>query len=119
MAEQCSGAIAKGIPEIGITDHFDLHPLDECSGYFKLAAWAAEFDRVRAEFADRLIVRAGIEIGEPHLFQAETRAYWRNIPLIMRWGRCTGWALKWCSIPSILRGLRMKPLAHSSRSWSA
>lgn len=79
MAEQCSGAIAKGIPEIGITDHFDLHPLDECSGYF-VAAWAAEFDRVRAEFADRLIVRAGIEIGEPHLFQAETRALLAQYP---------------------------------------
>ncbi|MBI5568268.1 MAG: PHP domain-containing protein, partial [Chloroflexi bacterium] len=42
MAEQCASAIAKGIPEIGLTDHFDLHPLDECSGYFKLAGWMAE-----------------------------------------------------------------------------
>ena len=80
MAEQCSGAIAKGIPEIGITDHFDLHPLDDCSGYFKFAEWVAEFDRVRADFADRLIVRAGIEIGEPHLFQAETRALLAQYP---------------------------------------
>ena len=80
MADQCASAVAKGIPEIGISDHFDLHPLDDCSGYFKLAEWAAEFDRVRADFADRLIVRAGIEIGEPHLFQAETRALLAQYP---------------------------------------
>ncbi len=80
MAEQCASAVAKGLPEIGLTDHYDLHPLDECAGYFRLADWAAELDRVRAEFADRLIVRAGIEIGEPHLFQAETRALLAQYP---------------------------------------
>ncbi len=80
MAAQCASAIAKGIPEIGITDHFDLHPLDECSGYFKLAEWAAELDRVRAEFADRLVVRAGIELGEPHIYQVETQALLAQYP---------------------------------------
>lgn len=74
MAEQCAAAVAKGLPEIGISDHFDLHPLDECAGYFRLAEWAAEIDRAKAEFAGRLIVRAGIELGEPHIYQAETQA---------------------------------------------
>ncbi len=80
LAAQCESAIAKGIPEIGFSDHFDLHPLDECAGYFKLAAWAAELDRVRAEYADRLIVRAGIELGEPHIYQAETQALLQQYP---------------------------------------
>jgi histidinol-phosphatase (PHP family) len=80
MAKQCTSAIAKGLPEIGITDHYDLHPLDECSGYFKLAEWAAEIARVRAEHADRLIVRAGIELGEPHIYQAETQALLQQYP---------------------------------------
>ena len=80
MAEQCASAVAKGLPEIGFSDHFDLHPLDECSGYFKLAEWAAELDRARAEFADRLIVRAGIELGEPHIYRAETQALLQAYP---------------------------------------
>jgi histidinol-phosphatase (PHP family) len=80
IAAQCASAIAKGIPEIGITDHFDLHPLDECAGYFKLADWAAELDRVRAEFADRLIVRAGIELGEPHIYRSETQSLLQQYP---------------------------------------
>ncbi len=80
MAEQCAGAIARGLPEIGFTDHYDLQPLDECAGYFKLAEWAAEIDRVRAEFADRLIVRAGIELGEPHLHRAEAQTLLQQYP---------------------------------------
>ena len=80
MAEQCAGAIARGLPEIGFTDHYDLHPLDECAGYFRLAEWAAEIDRVRADFAARLIVRAGIELGEPHLYRAEAQAILQQYP---------------------------------------
>jgi len=80
MAEQCASAVAKGIPEIGISDHYDLIPLDECAGYFKLAEWAAEIDQVKAEFAERLILRAGIELGEPHIYQAETQALLQQYP---------------------------------------
>ena len=80
IAEQCASAVAKGLPEIGISDHFDTHPLDMCSGYFKLTEWAAEIDRVRAEFAERLIVRAGIELGEPHIYQAECQTLLRSYP---------------------------------------
>jgi histidinol-phosphatase (PHP family) len=80
MAAQCASAVAKGIPEIGITDHYDLHPMESCRDWLRLDEWAAEIDRVRAEFADRLIVRAGIEIGEPHLFQAETHAILDRYP---------------------------------------
>lgn len=78
--EQCLSAIAKGIPEIGVTDHFDLHPLDECSGYFRPKDWAAELARARKKFAGRLIVRAGIELGEPHIYQAACQALLQSYP---------------------------------------
>jgi histidinol-phosphatase (PHP family) len=74
MAEMCRAAAAKGIPEIGFTEHFDHHPGDECRGYFRLDAWAAELERCRAEFAGALTIRAGIEIGEPHIYHVEARA---------------------------------------------
>ncbi len=80
MAEQCLGALQKGLPEIGITDHFDLHPSDECAGYFRLTEWAAEMEQVQKEFAGRLIVRAGIELGEPHIYQAECQALLHRYP---------------------------------------
>ncbi len=77
---QCASAIAKGIPEIGFTEHYDLHPLESCRDWLRLDEWATEIDRARAEFAGQLIVRAGIEMGEPHLFQAEAQAMLQRYP---------------------------------------
>jgi len=74
MAEMCRAAVAKGIPEIGFTEHYDLHPLENPRDWFRLEPWAAELERCRAEFDGGLVIRAGIEIGEPHLFQAEAQA---------------------------------------------
>jgi histidinol-phosphatase (PHP family) len=68
------------LPEIGIADHFDLHPGDECRGFFRPSEWAAEIDQARREFEERLIVRAGIELGEPHLYQAECQALLHGYP---------------------------------------
>ncbi len=80
MVEQCLSAIHKGLPEIGIADHFDLHPGDECRGFFRPNEWAAELDRARREFEGRLVVRAGIELGEPHIYQAECQALLQSYP---------------------------------------
>jgi histidinol-phosphatase (PHP family) len=80
MAEMCQAAIDKGIPEIGFSEHFDHNASDECTGYFQLEPWAAELERCRAQFAGRLTVRAGIELGEPHLFAAEARGLLARYP---------------------------------------
>ncbi len=73
MADMCRSAIEKGIPEIGFAEHFDLYPDDEAPDWFRLEPWAADLERCRTEFAGRLTVRAGIEVGEPHRFQQGTR----------------------------------------------
>jgi histidinol-phosphatase (PHP family) len=80
IVEQCLSAIQKELPEIGITDHFDLHPGDDCAGFFRPIEWATEIERARREFAGRLIVRAGIELGEPHIYQAECQALLQSYP---------------------------------------
>lgn len=81
MAEMCQAALDKGIPEIGFTEHYDLHPGEiQCRDYFQLQPWSAELERCRAQFAGRLIIRAGVEIGEPHLFAAEARALLARYP---------------------------------------
>ena len=73
MAEMCQAAIERGVPEIGFTEHYDLHPGEECRDWFRLEPWAAELEHVRAQFAAQLIVRAGLEIGEPHIYRAEAQ----------------------------------------------
>lgn len=74
MQDMCKSAIAQDIPEIGFTEHFDLHPLEPCNNWFRPAPWWAEVERCRLEFAGRLTIRAGIEVGEPHIYRAEMDA---------------------------------------------
>jgi len=80
MAEMCRAAILKGIPEIGFTEHYDLHPDEDGRDWFRLEPWAAELERCQRRFAGRLVVRGGIEIGEPHVFQAETKEMLQSYP---------------------------------------
>ena len=82
MAEMCAAAVARGIAELGFTEHYDLFPgeQDECRDSFRLEPWAAALERVQADFAGTLTVRAGVEIGEPHLYHAETTALLARYP---------------------------------------
>ncbi len=80
MQEMCQAALDRGLPEIGFTEHYDLHPGEDCRDWFRLEPWAGSIDRVRAQFTGRLAVRAGIEIGEPHIFQTEARAMVARYP---------------------------------------
>ncbi|MCX6018778.1 MAG: histidinol-phosphatase HisJ family protein [Chloroflexi bacterium] len=68
MESQCEAAIARGIRQIAFTEHEDYNPKDPTSFYFKHADYMAELQRCRALFAGRLIIRAGIEVSEPHRF---------------------------------------------------
>jgi histidinol-phosphatase (PHP family) len=82
MAEMCAAAVARGIAELGFSEHYDLFPSepDGCRDFFRLEPWAAELERQQAAFAGTLTVRAGIEIGEPHLFAVETKALLARYP---------------------------------------
>jgi len=80
MEEMCRSALALGVPEIGFAEHYDLHPDENPRDWLRLEPWLAELEHCRAEFAGRLKIRAGIEIGEPHLFQAEAQAVLASAP---------------------------------------
>lgn len=80
MAETCQAAVALGLPEIGFADHFDRTQLDICYDYFRLEPWAAALADCRRQFAGQLTIRAGIEIGEPHLYSGEAQALLAQYP---------------------------------------
>jgi histidinol-phosphatase (PHP family) len=69
----CEAAIALGLREIAFTDHTDFGPNDP-PGYFRPVEYMQSIERCRDCFGDRLKIRAGVEIGEPHLFAREARA---------------------------------------------
>ncbi len=74
MAAMCQQAVQAGLAEIGFTEHYDLHPLETTPAYLRPEPWLAELEHCRARFAGTLTVRAGVELGEPHLFPAEVHA---------------------------------------------
>jgi histidinol-phosphatase (PHP family) len=76
----CRRAIALGIPEIGFAEHWDVGPFEANPRYFKPELWYVELERLRSQFQGQLIIRAGIEIAEPHLYSKETREVLQRAP---------------------------------------
>jgi histidinol-phosphatase (PHP family) len=70
--EVCLRAIELGIPEIGFSEHWDVGPYEKKPYFFQPEPWYAELERLRTLFAGRLVIRAGIEIAEPHLYPKDT-----------------------------------------------
>ncbi len=71
MADMCRSALARGIPEIAFTEHFDPKPEDICAGYYQPDVYFAALEEARREFAPQgLTIRAGVELGEYHRYSA-------------------------------------------------
>jgi histidinol-phosphatase (PHP family) len=69
MPEMCRAALKLGIAEIAFTEHFDLHPKDSCTGFYKPSVYFEKLDAARREFAPAgLTIRAGVEVGEYHRY---------------------------------------------------
>jgi len=72
MVEMGRSAVQRGIAEIAFTDHFDPKPEDLCYGYYRPERYFAALEAARREFAPQgLTIRAGVELGEYHLFHAD------------------------------------------------
>ncbi|MBN1287072.1 MAG: histidinol-phosphatase HisJ family protein [Anaerolineae bacterium] len=63
----CRHALAIGLREVAFTDHLDLHPMDSCTAFYRPADFLADLEVCRAAFP-MLVLRAGVEIGEPHRY---------------------------------------------------
>ncbi len=73
MAAVCERAIRLGMSEIAFTDHADFGPADP-PDYFHPVEYLAEIERCRARYGHQLTIRAGVEMGEPHLFARQAQA---------------------------------------------
>jgi len=80
MLEMCRAAVAAGLTEIGFTEHYDLIPADPCFNFFDIAAWWHDLERHRMQFAGKLTIYAGIELGEPHRFMEEMQSVLEEYP---------------------------------------
>lgn len=71
LEEMCRQAVLGGIPEIGFCEHWDVGPFEKNPFFFRVESWYTEIERLRSLFASRLIIRAGVEVAEPHLYHKE------------------------------------------------
>ena len=75
MAEMCRSAIQKHIPEIAFTEHFNRKREDMCYEKYDPARYFRDLETCRAEFGPQgLTIKAGVEVGEMHLYRAEVDA---------------------------------------------
>lgn len=80
LEAMCLRATDLGIPEIGFSEHWDVGPYEINPRFFQPEPWYAELERMRALFAGKLIIRAGIEVAEPHLYTQPTAEILRHVP---------------------------------------
>jgi histidinol-phosphatase (PHP family) len=80
LETMCRRAIEFGIPEIGFSEHWDVGPYENNPRFFQSETWFEEIKRLRSLFAGKLIIRAGIEVAEPHLYPRETEEILTHAP---------------------------------------
>jgi len=77
----CASAVARGIPEIAITDHVDFDPRDQAYSFATFAEREREVRDAAARWADRgLRVRFGVEVTYESRFEAEIREHLARHP---------------------------------------
>lgn len=67
MEEICTAAQAKKINEICFTEHISATPAAPCYFDLDMEAYSREIERCQELFKDKLVIKKGIELGEPHL----------------------------------------------------
>lgn len=75
MTSMCARALELGLTEIAFTEHYDLNPHDQCPGFYQPARFFERLEAARAAFGPQgLTIRAGVELGEPHLYRSAHQA---------------------------------------------
>ncbi|MFB3163830.1 histidinol-phosphatase HisJ family protein [Neobacillus sp. 179-J 1A1 HS] len=69
MVEVCKNAIENEIQEICFTEHFSVNPLAPTYGHMVFEKYLDEIRDCQEKFHSQLIVKAGIELCEPHLLK--------------------------------------------------
>ncbi|MGB8215151.1 MAG: histidinol-phosphatase HisJ family protein [Anaerolineales bacterium] len=80
LEAMCRRAVELGVPEIGFSEHWDVGPYEANPRFFKPEPWYAELQRLRSLFAGQLVIRAGIEIAEPHIYPQEAAEVLHRVP---------------------------------------
>ncbi|WP_226037227.1 histidinol-phosphatase HisJ family protein [Aquibacillus saliphilus] len=71
MEDVCQHAAWKGIKEICFTEHYSVNPLAPTYGHMDFNRYFGHINDCREKYQNSLIIKAGIELCEPHLMKDE------------------------------------------------
>jgi histidinol-phosphatase (PHP family) len=77
----CEEAIKKGIDEICFTEHFSVNPKAITYGHMNFNRYFSQIEECRHLFENRLVIKAGLELCEPHLLQEAYKEQLEGLPL--------------------------------------
>ncbi|HAI20823.1 MAG TPA: hypothetical protein DCM14_02795 [Clostridiales bacterium UBA8153] len=77
VRDHCRQAVKQGLLDLGFSDHLDFDPRDAGYGFLSLDRYLDDVARCREEYAGRLHVRCGLEVGELH-------RYWPQVSRVLQ-----------------------------------
>ena len=80
MERYAQMAVSRGIDVVCFTDHIDINRHYNTFQDFQFEARRAEFERLKAQYADKVLLLLGFEIGEPHLHPEVMQAVYAAKP---------------------------------------
>ncbi|MDD3704950.1 MAG: histidinol-phosphatase HisJ family protein [Clostridiaceae bacterium] len=80
IMDMCRSAVNKGIKEIAVTDHFEPHISNEDYPFYNQKGYWALMTKAKQVFREKLSVKFGVELGQPHLFPEVSGAILEGFP---------------------------------------
>lgn len=80
MDELCKKAIALGLNEIAITDHMDIYSDKPYEYILDCPAVMHSLERCREKYGNKIIIRKGIELGQPMINESQYRRFLLDYP---------------------------------------
>lgn len=71
MDDVCAEAVKRGIDEICFTEHFSVNPILPTYGHLNFEQYFSQIHHVQDKYRGSLVIKAGIELCEPHLMKDE------------------------------------------------
>ena len=68
ISEMCDRAIASGLKEIAVTDHFEPSLGNERYPYYRSENYFFDILKAKAIFQKEIKIKSGVELGQPHLY---------------------------------------------------
>lgn len=75
ILEACAAAVSVGLTEICFTEHVDFEPTDPSFKAFDYALYTNQVDEAREDYADRLLIRLGVEIDFQDQYRSQIRDF--------------------------------------------